>query len=662
MVSDELAPLEAHVEAQVKHLTAVAGVVRELRSAEQQYGQEYAELPFDVPAEVKETLKRLPQLQGVTQRFGHFVHRCSKIKAALAEDLTKEVIAPVEAFTVDHIEKAQHLLSEMYELLQKEKAFDLAYENLREGCKKDEAPREKSAASESTSSPLDEGELELHRMHRDQLLRRRDAERLAIQQWITALHFAGQRYEAHVRDVRRRTCVVFERMIASLTALISEVQNQLQSEGANTTNTLVMEMSDCNNSSAVSEECCEGFLAGYDCHVAITSWMGELFKQLIPVEHKAAKRLRKAIKLDRALSKAFGGVGFSSQLSGLIEFHGLLTVNIANPIMRTLKFTKERQERMRNELSQSLEETRTLTAAARARVDASVAKDTVAEKDPVRCDSLTSSETSECSVEDNNEEDQSSSAVALKDKVPVENTPEQSQLETLERKLLLQRQEMARVLEQTSYLAVKTMELMVQDYWKHVTQALAALSETIHQEIPQAIKRNASDDASPQPWTHIAERLSIVVSDQPALPVEENQSNQNPRRCSISKRNTVLRRCRMISKIARGVGEPSAAQVVLSFLQSAVGVAYWASGRGFKTAKSRLPQSFEERAVLVVTAVVLLTLASICFKSRQLQTSWTDLSDTQHSNSEDLVQIVKLSLEVCSQRVGAAATPKASRP
>ncbi|KAG3013097.1 hypothetical protein PC128_g16113 [Phytophthora cactorum] len=467
MGSDEMAPLQAHVDVQVKHLTAVAGLVRELQSAEEQYGKEYAELPFDVQEDVLSTIKQLPHLQEVSQGLGHFVHKCSEVKAAVAQDLTQQVIAPLEALTADHVEKAQHLLSELYELLQKEKAYDLAYQNLREGCKYGDASQE-----ESTLADQDESELQLHRVHRDQLLRKRDAERLAIQQWITALHFSGQRYEAHVRDVLRQTRAVYERMITSMTALIRELQEQLNQDAhAASTSTI-------NSSRAVSDESWERLLRGYDCHVAITGWMSELFKRLIPLEQTAAKSLQKALKLDRALSKAFGGVGFSSQLSGLIEFHGLLTVNIANPIMRTLKFTKERLERMRNELSKSLEETRTLMVAARAQLDARVAKDTGEEKDPVRCDSLTSSESSDCSLEDNNEENENSSCNAGPNEE--ENTPEHIQLETVERKLVLQRQEMTRVLDQTSFLAVKTMELMVQDYVKHVTKALAALTLGAH--------------------------------------------------------------------------------------------------------------------------------------------------------------------------------------
>ncbi|KAG3239903.1 hypothetical protein PI124_g15175 [Phytophthora idaei] len=403
----------------------------------------------------------------------------------------------------------------------------------------------------------------------------------------------------------------------------TELQEQLNQDAhAASTSTI-------NSSRAVSDDSWERLLRGYDCHVAITGWMSELFKRLIPLEQTAAKSLQKALKLDRALSKAFGGVGFSSQLSGLIEFHGLLTVNIANPIMRTLKFTKERLERMRNELSKSLEETRTLMVAARAH--------------------LTSSESSDCSLEDNNEENENSSCNAGPNEE--ENTPEHIQLETVERKLVLQRQEMTRVLDQTSFLAVKTMELMVQDYVKHVTKALAALSETIRAESPQI--QQSSHTSLPQPWEHITERLSIAVSDKPGLSVHEASDNQrhlNPKDDTANKRAD--RRCRSDSKeAARGIREPSAVQVALSFVQSAVGVVWWAAFLGFKNAKAHVPHSFEDRAVLVIIAVTILTLTSIYVKSNQLQDSWSNLTDTQHSNSQDLVHMVKLSAQVCTQQL-----------
>ncbi|ETP31457.1 hypothetical protein F442_19674 [Phytophthora nicotianae P10297] len=625
MVSDELAPLQTHVEAQIKHLAAVAGVVRELQSAEEQYGRTYVGLPFEV---LKSTIQRIPQLQGVSQGFGNFVQKCSEIKTNVAQDLMNQVIAPLEAFTADHVEKAQHLLSELYELLQKEKAFDLAYQNLREGCKDGETSQETS----------DESELQLHRMHRDQLLHKRDTERLAIQQWITALHFSGQRYEAHVRDVLHQTRAVYERMISSLTALISQLQEQLNQDAgtARTINT-------GDKSSAVSDESWETFLEEYDCHVAITGWMSELFRQLIPLEQTAAKALHKAVKLDRASSKTFGGMGLNCQLSGLIEFHGLLTVNIANPILRTLKFTKERQERMRNELSKSLEETRTLVVAARAQLDARVLKDDAEEKDPVRCDSLTSSETSDCSLEESNEENENSGNSAPNEE---ENTPEQMQVEKLRRKLALQKLEMTRVLEQTSFLAVKTMELMVQDYVKHVSKALAALSEAIRVEHPET-QRSSRVSSSPRPWEDITERLSIAVSDKPGVPVAEMSDNQQK-----PKDDTANRRVRRTDcKNARSNREPSGVQVLLSFVQSVVGAAWWAASLCFRIAKAPMPHSFGERAVLVIITVAILTLTGICVKSHQLQYSWSNLTDTQHSNSQDLVQIVKLATEVCTQQL-----------
>ncbi|KAF4137231.1 hypothetical protein GN958_ATG13576 [Phytophthora infestans] len=131
---------------------------------------------------------------------------------------------------------------------------------------------------------------------------------------------------------------------------------------------------------------------------------------------------------------------------------------------------------MRNELSKSLEETQTLIAAARAQLDARVTKDEVETNDPVRCDSLMSSAMSGCSLYYNNDNNENSCNTASNQE---ENAPEQIQFEKLETKLALQRQEMAPVLEQTSFSAVKTMELVVQDYAKHVIKALAALGEAI---------------------------------------------------------------------------------------------------------------------------------------------------------------------------------------
>lgn len=89
---------------------------------------------------------------------------------------------------------------------------------------------------------------------------------------------------------------------------------------------------------------------------------------------------------------------------------------------------------------------------------------------------VVSSATSGCSLYYNNDNNENSCNTASNQE---ENAPEQIQFEKLETKLALQRQEMAPVLEQTSFLAVKTMELVVQDYAKHVIKALAALGEAI---------------------------------------------------------------------------------------------------------------------------------------------------------------------------------------
>ncbi|KAK1929936.1 Urease accessory protein G [Phytophthora citrophthora] len=583
-----LAPLEKHVETQVKHLTAVADVVRELRAAEELYSKEYTELSIAVPEDLQPALKRLPQLRRVCETFSLFIHKCSVAKVAVAEDLAKDVIAALEVFTADHVEKAQHLLSELYELLQKEKAFDLAYENLREGCEHDESQENGS-------------ELELHRMHRDQLLRKRDAERLAIQQWIIALHFAGQRYKAHMHDVLRQFRAVYERMEATLAALIQELQEQLGQDAA--------------TFNYVSEESWEEIIAEYDCHIAITSWMSELFKRILRAEHKAAKSLQRTKKLDRALRKTFGSVGFSSHLSELVEFHNLLTVNIANPIRRTLKFTKERQERLREELSKALEETQAHMNAARSRLDARNGE----EDDPVRCDSFTSSEASE--TDENVEELNNVNVSTLKkEELPVKNSPEQVEIDLLKRKLAIQRQETARVWNQTSFLAVKTMELMVQDYAKHMTKALVVLRNPPSLELVEV-----NEKKTPEPWKHITQRLAIAISDK-AEPSAMENTQTNPRHCPDSKNN----RYRRTHKATRVISEPSGVQVVLSFAQSAVGVAYWGVQKALETTRGLVPRSVEERIVLAVLLVVFLALMNVCAKSVHLESSWSDLAQTQN--------------------------------
>ncbi|GMF41402.1 unnamed protein product [Phytophthora fragariaefolia] len=637
MVSDELAPLQVHVEAQLKHLTAITSVVRELQSIEEQYAKAYASLAAELPADTNSTLQALPQLQRVTDGFRQFVRKSSVIKATVAEDLARHVVTSLEAFTAEHVEKSQHLLSELYELLQKEKAFDLAYQNLLETCEKDRTAER--AQGDSTRSESVKVEVQLHREHTEQLLRKRDSERLTIQQWITALHFAGQRYEARVQNVLQQVVGVYDRMIAALMALAGEYQAQLGCD-TNASNSAAI-LSGSNNSSSDPEENWVRLMAGCDCHVAITSWMSELFKMLIPAEQKSAKSMQKAIKLDRALCKAFRGAGMSAHFVAIIQFHDMLTMNISNPIVRTLKFSKERQERMRNELVKSLEETRHLVDGARARLNARLAKENSEEKsqDPVRCDSITSSEASECSLDSNNQEDTKECESSLQQEVLIESTPEQVNLDTLERKLALQRQEMTRVLEQTSYLSVKTMELVVQDHVKLVIKALDALKEAVHTEPPQTQLKKT--DAASQPWKSITKRLAISVTDQPEVPREVNHNHTGG--------DTSIQSIQRLPTFpAREVNEPKTVQVVLSAAQTTAGVAAWAATMIFKTAQTHLPPSWKERVVLAAIVAMIVAMIDICVRSNQIQTSWSDLTDIQHANFDDIMQILKLSLKQCT--------------
>ncbi|KAI9989999.1 hypothetical protein PInf_020305 [Phytophthora infestans] len=175
-----------------------------------------------------------------------------------------------------------------------------------------------------------------------------------------------------------------------------------------------------------------------------------------------------------------------------------------------------------------------------------------------------------CSLYYNNDNNENSCNTASNQE---ENAPEQIQFEKLETKLALQRQEMAPVLEQTSFLAVKTMELVVQDYAKHVIKALAALGEAIRVQ-PSEYQRELHGC-----WSHLVGMF-------PRLQTRES-SDVTP---------------------------------------------------------------FGDRAVVLVTnTLMILALTSIYAKANQLQYSWNSFTDKQRSNSQGLVQIVQLAVEVCAQ-------------
>lgn len=607
-----LAPLEAHAEAQVTHLLAVAAVVRELQASEAQYAQGYNELPSQIPTDIQQTLEQLPQLRRVCSGFSLLVRDVAAAKASLASALATDVLDPLIAFTTEHGEKARHLLSELFELLQREKAFDVAYQQLHE-------------QSESSGESQDEEDRQqLQQTHMARLLQKRDAERNTIQQWITALHFADQRYAAQVHDVVKRTLAVYDRMIASSTALVDSLQTELRGD--------VGDAEQSNN----CEQSWTSLVDKYDCHIAVTSWMIEVFRQLVPVEQKTMKSLQKVLKLDRAASKGFNSVGFSARLRDLSEYHELLTVNVAEPILRTLKFSKEKQERMRKELVKTVEETCSLVCSARDELSTklSSAKD----GDPIRCDSLTSSETSEtCEIDNQNGDDDSVVDDAS------ESTAEQIHLEAMEQKLTTQTREVTFVLEQTSFLAVKTMELILQDHLKHVRKALSSLSESIHAEAPTS--RGVTDKPE-QPWKHITEMLSICV-DSSSSREEEREPNvitdDSPRRLQ-HRRISALK----APQLGGSVHRPSFRHTAVSIAHFILSIVCWAVVALIKFVRAQLPPTAAERVVVAGIAVVIFTMTRVCLESSRLESSWSDLAGIQTANSQDLEEIVKRSIRLCT--------------
>ncbi|KAG7398452.1 hypothetical protein PHYBOEH_011073 [Phytophthora boehmeriae] len=644
-----LAPLEAHADTQVKHLLAIADVIRALQSTEAQYAKRYAALPFQTPESTAETLKQLPQLREVCSCFSLLVHEFAALKAGLASELLTQVLEPLEEFTMDHGEKARHVLSELYELLQKEKAFDLAYQKLHEGCNA-------SSSQEDSASSEDETSSQLQQTHMLRLLRKRDAERLTIQQWITALHFAGQRYQTQLTQVVSRTTSIYERMIASSRTLLSRLQEQLNQEIASSSSSIGEKSN--NSASKTFEESWDDELVRYDCHVALTTWMSSLFRQIIPVEQNTAKLLQKVAKLDRVADKESVGFGLSF-LTGLSEYHDILTVNIANPIVRTLKLSKEKQERMQKELVKSLSETVSLVADARARVDTrtSASKEYSDHgKIPIRRDSMTSSETSDLCESDNNEHDSSANGFAQDFETASDWTPELSYLQTMERKLALQTQEMTSVLEQTSYLAVKTMELMVQDHIKRVCMALDTLSDAMHME-PNEAKQTV---AHKQPWDHIAEMLSIHVATDFVAQVKNssqqvhfwNHGNKtHAGKTQVAGQHWHRRRFDLATDyVGKAVTGLSVCRFAANTIPFTLRLLRLTIAAPFRFTLDHLPPSQEERVAVAVIFVAIFVMINICMASTQVQQSWRDLTDIQRSNAKDLEQIVKLAVDVCTSK------------
>lgn len=547
--------LEQHVNDKIKRLGLISRFLHDLQSVEDKYAQECTKLACTVPGKREKQLERLPELHRVCAGLEEFVKAHNDAKAMLAKDLARTATAPMDSFLDQQTRQTKRMLAEISEAAKKEQDLDAQCRHIREclvsggnrattndtdgrslsaTCNQDFESEGERSGIKGCYNAAETKALRAHRAKQQKQLlelhNRRKSERGNIRERLDELHLAEQQQVAVMNGIVERIITAYNRLIIQSNSLIADLQMQLSAEKQASKNR-TDSAEDAKSQDGGEDSRWVLFLEKYDYHVEMTSWMDSFFTQVFPVEENMLKRLQAVLKLHpntqvfTATRISEAGSATSSKdgssatiVSDLMHFHKLLTVNLMDPISRTLKFSKQKQEKIRQELLQSLEETTKLVQYTRKKLKEKEAKalkllvsSRVGRQLPPSESSLSGSASDAMKLNLSNFGLRSAVASLSKVQSPtgkqrnsltnielegrdgggrVATTVERSGLEkdvedsrayliSLERNETEQRREIMQTLQNTSLLSVKTMELMVNDYLKHLSKALATIQACI---------------------------------------------------------------------------------------------------------------------------------------------------------------------------------------
>lgn len=383
---------------------APAALFGALADAEEQHAREYAGLPIAIPSDVNDAARRVaPELARVSLAFEQFVAATAATNARVAPALRAAVAEELDELKRQHENRVALLLAELDEVLEKEHAFDVACQGLRAAADAVE-PTESANTEGQEQSQSEEHEVAASRAR--QLQRKRNVERRAIAKIVEQLRgedtrrvvALGQRtvdalaaYSALVTASRRRVAelrdelrIGHERDIKNRESRGPENNQSDQERGG--------AESDDPDGDAEQQvraaETCEVF-------VAMLNWMNDIFERMAPMEEVVVQRLRKMERshkstrlmvtttsyedaADSSHSKepesAVGVLEISKLLGELAEYHHMRTVNLLDPISRTLKFTRRKLSSTHRELFGALNDTQRRVSRARSKLEARCAR------------------------------------------------------------------------------------------------------------------------------------------------------------------------------------------------------------------------------------------------------------------------------------------------
>lgn len=683
-----MAPLEQRGLTMLQRLRSATAFVRDLQSAEDTYAREFAKVPKVKADALHSTSAPAPELARICSAFDALMRTQSDAKAQLAQDLAHSVVQPLETFADQQAKQLRRLLLEVAQALEREQTLQSQL------CARAREHGTPVATTEDLSATA---------LARRQQLRatvdQRTTERRTVRTRLEELHLAELQQRAVVHNALEQLVAIYRRKLVQIRTSATELQAKVgawQTEAPPAPAMLAPEHES-------DDDTWTSFLKTCERHVEMTEWMNSVCVHVATVEDAMVKRLLAMRKLHPAAdvfaSNADSHSGSKTlcrdgaavrMLSAWMHVHTLLTVSLRDPISRTLTFSAHKQRRIRKELLESLGETTKLVQ----RTRKSVAERTLQHRKLVRAgegrdgsasrllvDSVagslsshvadamklhlstfglrsavaaTLSKAAAASYAAVNESSDSSAVNAkhANTSADKELVDARTHLESLERSEAEQRHEIRSTLRSTSLLSVKTLELMVGDYVKHVCKALAALNEQL--EALNA-KRGAASEVSlqPQEWLLGAafESEDPIVSDLVrALARPDKDDARSPRSSASMARNDVRTRASVRAR------RSSASQLLL--LQSACSA--WtrdSTSRSWRRVDTshvlaalkhcceRTAAFFsrllvhDDMSTLIATAALALAVFALAVMARRLSClseRWDDIVALQRAHTADL--------------------------
>lgn len=446
--------LEKRVHTAVKQLRLLREFVRALHGAQEKYAHEASKLPFVLSDKHSFQLEHLPPLRQVCMWLQQFVNKRVHSALSVADDLADLVLAPLEMFTDQYTCQAKQLVTDVQLAVQQERALDGVLSRAEHS---DEASLveltthadDAGGSSSNQSQHEDADDLDagnqheeserkalaldpIETMHKLRCARSSASEKIALK--LEALRELDQQHQVMRTRMFLHVCEVFAGLAAGAADAISALEIPLQSASMEQVTVADEEVVRASDGPQWNT-----FLQDYALHGKMALWMSTLFAQLVNLDDGMIKRLQKLSKNSAFVNDCAPAAAL---LNSLRQHHRACTVNLLDPICRTLKFSQQKQQQIRKEVLQSLQESHKRAAAMHESKLWPFGK--LSEDDPANA--------------------------MLEPQMAKDNCDSEIDLHRLA---------LRKSLQHTALLGVKTMELMILDHLKHMRKAVTQLADAV---------------------------------------------------------------------------------------------------------------------------------------------------------------------------------------